>query len=159
MDALSADQPDQATERPLVVAMDGPSGSGKSSVSRQVADTLGLRYLDTGAMYRALTWWMLRNGVEVTDADAVAALASTPVLCSGTDPLGPTITVDGVDVSTPIRSREVTNAVSAVSAVPAVRTRLVDDAARHHRAVLHGRRRHRRRGPRHRHRRRARRAR
>jgi cytidylate kinase len=109
----------------LVIAMDGPSGSGKSSVSREVADTLGLRYLDTGAMYRAMTWWMLREGVDVADAEAVAAAAGRPVLCSGTDPLGPTITVDGHDVSGPIRGREVTNAVSQVSAVPAVRARLV----------------------------------
>jgi cytidylate kinase len=125
VDDLSPDQPAEAPLRPLVVAMDGPSGSGKSSVSRQVADSLGLRYLDTGAMYRAMTWWMLRHGVDVADPEAVAARAGAPVLCSGTDPLGPTITVDGVDVSGPIRSREVTNAVSAVSAVPAVRARLV----------------------------------
>lgn len=105
--------------------MDGPSGSGKSSVSREVAATLGLRYLDTGAMYRALTWWMLREGVEVTDAAAVAALAGAPSLHIGTDPAGPTISVDGIDVAAPIRSPEVTGAVSAVSAVPAVRARLV----------------------------------
>lgn len=105
--------------------MDGPSGSGKSSVSREVAETLGIRYLDTGAMYRALTWWMLREGIEVTDPDAVAAAAGKPALHSGTDPVAPTITVDGIDVATPIRSPEVTGAVSAVSAVPSVRTRLV----------------------------------
>ncbi|WP_242614045.1 (d)CMP kinase [Actinomadura roseirufa] len=111
---------------PLVIAMDGPSGSGKSSASKGVARALGLRYLDTGAMYRAVTWWMLRNGVPVEDAAAVAARAQDPVLESGTDPDGPTITVDGADVSGPIRTREVTNAVSAVSAVPAVRARLVE---------------------------------
>jgi CMP/dCMP kinase len=110
---------------PLVIAMDGPSGSGKSSVSREVADTLGIRYLDTGAMYRALTWWMLHKGIDVHDPEAVAAAAGHPVLLSGTDPLAPTITVDGVDVAKQIRSSEVTNAVSLVSAVPAVRTRLV----------------------------------
>ncbi|MFD0903113.1 (d)CMP kinase [Actinomadura sediminis] len=111
---------------PLVIAMDGPSGSGKSSASKGVARALGLRYLDTGAMYRAMTWWMLRAGVRVEDAGAVAARALEPVIVSGTDPDGPTIAVDGEDVSGPIRTREVTNAVSAVSAVPAVRTRLVD---------------------------------
>ncbi|MWA05046.1 (d)CMP kinase [Actinomadura sp. LD22] len=105
--------------------MDGPSGSGKSSASKGVARALGLRYLDTGAMYRAMTWWMLRNGVPVEDADAVAARAQDPVLESGTDPDAPSISVDGQDVSEPIRTREVTNAVSAVSAVPAVRARLV----------------------------------
>jgi cytidylate kinase len=105
--------------------MDGPSGSGKSSASKGVARALGLRYLDTGAMYRAMTWWMLRNGVPVEDADAVAARAGEPVIVSGTDPDAPAISVDGQDVSEPIRTREVTNAVSAVSAVPAVRARMV----------------------------------
>jgi cytidylate kinase len=110
---------------PIVLAMDGPSGSGKSSVSREVASTLRFRYLDTGAMYRALTWWMLREGVDVDDANAVAALAGKPELLVGTDPSCPSVLVDGTDVSLPIRSREVTGAVSAVSAVPAVRARLV----------------------------------
>ena len=110
-----------------MVAMDGPSGSGKSSTSRVVAARLGLRYLDTGAMFRAMTWWLLRRGVDVEDAEAVAALADAPVLVSGTDPAAPTITVDGVDVAAPIRSLEVTAAVSAVSAVPAVRKRLLRD--------------------------------
>ncbi|MDP9394818.1 MAG: (d)CMP kinase [Actinomycetota bacterium] len=110
----------------LVVAVDGPSGSGKSSVSRGVAQARGLRYLDTGATYRALTWWMLQNDVDITDTDAVAALAAKPVLEAGTDPAAPTISVDGVDVRGPIRSAEVTGAVSAVSAVPAVRRMLRD---------------------------------
>lgn len=109
----------------VVVAVDGTSGSGKSSTCRAVADRLGLRYLDTGAQYRAVTWWMLRNGVDVHDADAVAAHASAPVIESGTDPLAPTIHVDGTDVSVEIRSDEVNGAVSPVSAVPAVRERLV----------------------------------
>jgi cytidylate kinase len=111
----------------VVVAMDGPSGSGKSSTSRGVARRLGLRYLDTGAMFRAVTWWMLRHGIDVDDAAAVAAHAEEPVLVSGTDPTAPTITVDGTDVAGPIRSQEVTAAVSAVSAVPQVRARLLRD--------------------------------
>ncbi|QKW40446.1 (d)CMP kinase [Actinomadura sp. NAK00032] len=106
--------------------MDGPSGSGKSSASKGVARALGLRYLDTGAMYRAMTWWMLDQGVPVQDGAAVAARAGEPEIVSGTDPDAPAITVDGADVSGPIRTREVTNAVSAVSAVPAVRARLVE---------------------------------
>ncbi|RKS74396.1 cytidylate kinase [Actinomadura pelletieri DSM 43383] len=110
----------------LVIAMDGPSGSGKSSASKGVARALGLRYLDTGAMYRAVTWWMLEHGVPVDDAGAVAARAAEPVIVSGTDPDAPTITVDGADVSGPIRTRPVTNAVSAVSSVPAVRARMVE---------------------------------
>jgi cytidylate kinase len=107
--------------------MDGPSGSGKSSTSRGVASRLGLRYLDTGAMFRAMTWWMLERGIDVDDAAAVAAHADEPVLVSGTDPAAPTITVDGVDVAGPIRSPEVTAAVSAVSAVPEIRARLLRD--------------------------------
>ncbi len=109
----------------MVVAMDGPSGSGKSSTSRGVAVRLGLRYLDTGAMYRAMTWWMLEHGIDVHDAAAVAAHADQPVVVSGTDPQAPTITVDGVDVAGPIRGPEVTAAVSAVSAVPEIRARLL----------------------------------
>lgn len=110
----------------LVVAVDGTSGSGKSSTSRGVADRLGLRYLDTGAMFRAMTWWLLREGVDVHDPAAVATAADRPVIESGTDPLAPTITVDGVDVSVEIRSDEVNAAVSPVSAVPEVRSRLLD---------------------------------
>nr|WP_176993148.1 (d)CMP kinase [Nonomuraea jiangxiensis] len=105
--------------------MDGPSGSGKSSVSRGVARALGLRYLDTGAMYRAMTWWMLREGVDLTDPAAVAARCGEPELVAGTDPDGPTIHVDGIDVAGPIREADVTGAVSAVAAVPEVRARLV----------------------------------
>jgi CMP/dCMP kinase len=108
----------------VVVAVDGPSGSGKSSVSRQVAAELGLRYLDTGAMYRAVTWWMLHHGVDLDDAAAITARADQPVVALGTDPAEPNLTVDGVDVAVPIRGDDVTAAVSAVSAVPAVRARL-----------------------------------
>ncbi len=110
----------------VVVAVDGTSGSGKSSTSREVARRLGLRYLDTGAQFRAMTWWMLRHGVDVHDPAAVAAHAGAPMVESGTDPVGPTIAVDGHDVAGPIRSVEVTRAVSPVSAVPAVRARLLD---------------------------------
>ncbi|GAB3030480.1 cytidylate kinase [Nocardioides flavus (ex Wang et al. 2016)] len=110
----------------LVIAVDGTSGSGKSSTSRGVAERLGLRYLDTGAMFRAMTWWLLREGVDVLDAAAVATAAGRPAIESGTDPSRPTITVDGVDVSVEIRSDEVTGAVSPVSAVPEVRARLLE---------------------------------
>ncbi len=111
--------------RSIVVAVDGPSGSGKSSVSRGVARRLGLRYLDTGSMYRAMAWWMGQHGVDVHDPAAVAAACSRPHIEAGTDPEAPTISVDGRDVSGPIRTREVTSVVSPVSAVPAVRERLV----------------------------------
>jgi len=110
----------------LVVAVDGTSGSGKSSTCRGVAQRLGLRYLDTGAMFRAMTWWMLRAGVDVHDPAAVAARCAEPQIRSGTDPAAPTISVDGVDVAGPIRTEEVTAAVSPVSAVPEVRSRLLD---------------------------------
>lgn len=114
------------TDSGVVVAVDGTSGSGKSSTCRGVAARLGLRYLDTGAQFRALTWWMLREGVDVHDADAVAARCDEAPLVSGTDPTGPTIEVDGVDVAVAIRSDEVTRHVSPVSTVPAVRARLLE---------------------------------
>ena len=110
----------------LVVAIDGPSGSGKSSTSRGVASRLGLRYLDTGAMFRAMTWWLLRHDVDVHDAGAVAARVAEPEILVGTDPRGPGIMVDGVDVALAIRTDEVNAAVSPVSAVPAVRARLLE---------------------------------
>jgi CMP/dCMP kinase len=109
----------------LVVAVDGTSGSGKSSTCRGVARRLGLHYLDTGAQFRAMTWWMLREGVSVHDPDAVAARAGEPVIVSGTDPAAPSITVDGIDVSVEIRSEAVNAAVSPVSTVADVRARLL----------------------------------
>ncbi len=109
----------------LVVAIDGPSGAGKSSTSRGVARALGLRYLDTGSMYRALTWWLLHRGVATTDPDLVARLAAEPVIEVSTNPAVPWTRVDGTDVSEAIRTREVTDAVSAVAAVPQVRARLI----------------------------------
>jgi cytidylate kinase len=110
----------------MVVAMDGTAGSGKSSASRGVARRLGLRYLDTGAMYRAMTWKMLLDGVDVDDPDAVAEHAPTADIGIGTSPELPTITLNGVDVSREIRSDAATAAVSAVSAVPRVRGLLRD---------------------------------
>lgn len=105
--------------------MDGPSGSGKSSAARGAAAALDLRYLDTGAMYRALTWWLVERQVDVSDAAAVAALATRPAIELTTDPAPARVTVDGVDVSGPIRERPVTNAVSAVASVPEVRSHLI----------------------------------
>lgn len=110
----------------IVVAVDGTSGSGKSSTCRGVAQRLGLRYLDTGAQFRAVTWWMLDHGVDVHDAAAVAARSAEPSIVSGTDPSAPTITVDGRDVSVEIRSEAVNAAVSPVSTVPQVRAMLLD---------------------------------
>jgi cytidylate kinase len=126
MDDHQDRQDDPAARRGgLVVAVDGPAGSGKSSAARGAACALGLRYLDTGAMYRALTWWMLRHGVDIASPEAIAAHARRPVIEAGTDPVTPHIQVDGTDVAEPIRTREVSNAVSAVAAVPQVRGYLV----------------------------------
>ncbi|MFI8105733.1 (d)CMP kinase [Streptomyces sp. NPDC086023] len=110
----------------VIVAIDGPSGTGKSSTSKAVAAKLGLSYLDTGAQYRAITWWMLSNGIDTEDPQAIALAAAKPVIVSGTDPSAPTITVDGLDASGPIRTQEVTSKVSAVSAVPEVRALITD---------------------------------
>lgn len=109
----------------LVVAMDGPSGTGKSSVSRRLAARLGARYLDTGAMYRVATLRVLRAGVDLTDPAAIAAAVVDLPLTIGTDPSRELIQLDGVDVSAEIRGDAVTKAVSAVSAVPEVREALV----------------------------------
>ena len=109
----------------LVIAMDGPAGSGKSTAARRVAVELGLRYLDTGAMYRALTWWLREQGIDLADTDAVLARMAEPKIGVGTDPDAPEITVNGQDVAGPIRSREISNSVSTVAAVPQVRTLLI----------------------------------
>ena len=109
----------------VVIAVAGPSGSGKSTVARGVARALGLRYLDTGAMYRAVTWAALQRGVDPADTTAVGDLASTVLLEMGTDPAAPAVAVDGADASVAVRSEPVTAAVSTVSAVPMVRTAMV----------------------------------
>ncbi|OFJ52214.1 (d)CMP kinase [Mycolicibacterium grossiae] len=107
------------------IAIDGPAGTGKSSVSRGLARSIGARYLDTGAMYRIVTLAVLRAGVDPADADAVADLAATVDLSVGFDPDEDRSYLAGEDVSAEIRGDAVTRAVSAVSAVPAVRARLV----------------------------------
>lgn len=109
----------------LVIAVDGPAGSGKSTVARQVAASLGLRYLDTGAMYRALTWWLQERQVELSDTAAVLARIAEPRIEVGADPGDPRVSVDGQDVTAPIRTRQVSNAVSTVAVIPQVRTLLV----------------------------------
>jgi cytidylate kinase len=109
----------------LIIAIDGPSGSGKSSVSRAVATELGLDYLDTGSMYRAMTWFIQDLGIDVTDAKSVAAAAKAEVIQPSIDPSEPGIRVAGQDVSVEIRGPQVTQGVSAVSAVPAVRELMV----------------------------------
>jgi cytidylate kinase len=108
-----------------VVAIDGPSGSGKSSASRGVASSLGLSYLDTGAMYRALTWWLMAVGVDTADEQLVAARAAEAAIEVCTDPDDPWTRVDGLDVSRDIRSEAVSAQVSVVARVQAVRDHLI----------------------------------
>ena len=108
-----------------VVALDGPSGTGKSTVARRLAQRLNARYLDTGAMYRAATVAVLRAGADLADPVAIADVVAATRIAIGTDPAAPAVSVDGEPVETAIRSAEVTSAVSAVSAVPEVRSRMV----------------------------------
>jgi cytidylate kinase len=107
----------------IVVAIDGPAGTGKSSVSRGLARAMEARYLDTGAMYRIVTLAVLRSGVSLDDADGIAGVDAP--LSVGHDPDEDRAYLGGEDVSAEIRGHAVTTAVSAVSAVPAVRTLLV----------------------------------
>jgi cytidylate kinase len=109
------------TEQPLVIAIDGPAGSGKSTVAKSVAIRLGLDYLDTGAMYRSVAFAALRTGVDPEDAEVVGNLARNIEL--EVDPTGPVV-VDGVDATIEIRGPEVTRAVSIVAANPTVRTEM-----------------------------------
>jgi CMP/dCMP kinase len=122
-----------------IIAIDGPAGSGKSTIARALAHRLGLDYLDTGAMYRGVAFAAMRRGVDVHDHDAVAAVARDVTL--GVDEHG--VTVDGVDATTEVRSREVTIAVSPVAANSDVRRELVERqrewARRHDGGVLEGR--------------------
>ncbi|MGE2835800.1 (d)CMP kinase [Mycobacterium sp. SMC-4] len=112
-------------KRTLVVAMDGPAGTGKSTVARGLATALDASYLDTGAMYRIVTLGVLRRGVDLTDPQAIAAAARDVDVAVGDDPQQDRCYLAGEDVSAEIRGDAVTAAVSAVSAVPEVRSRLV----------------------------------
>ena len=108
-----------------VIALDGPSGTGKSTVARRLADSLGAGYLDTGAMYRAVTLAVLRSGVATDDEDAVLSVAEHVDLRVSTDPNAQQTLLGGENVGTEIRGQSVTLAVSAVSAVAGVRSLLV----------------------------------
>ena len=134
-------------ERParLVLAIDGPASSGKSSLAKGVARVLDFEYIDTGAMYRAITWAVLQAGIDLDDQSAIAACAAeiAPTLVWSVDPSTPSMRVGDVDVTSAIREPEVTAAVSAVSAVPATRAALVErqraavaSAVSHNRGVV-----------------------
>ncbi|HEY2700887.1 MAG TPA: (d)CMP kinase [Pseudonocardiaceae bacterium] len=109
-----------------VVALDGPSGTGKSTVAKRLAGALHARYLDTGAMYRAVTLAVLDAGIDPADPAAVGGLAPTVDLVIGTDPAAPTVEIAGRNVAAEIRTQRITSWVSAVAGVPSVRTVLID---------------------------------
>jgi cytidylate kinase len=114
-----------SAQSPLVVAIDGPSGSGKSSTARGVAQRLGLAFLDTGAMYRAATWLVLHSAAAADDVDAVAALVRAADIAIELDPAVPSIAINGTDVTEAIREPVVSAAVSSVATNLAVRANLV----------------------------------
>ena len=117
----------------MIIAIDGPSGAGKSTVAKAVAKELGFSCLDTGAMYRAVAWRALHDGVSLEDAEAVGALAYTCTISfrhEQGDPVPRRVFVDDVEVTGAIRTAEIDRSVSAVSAVPAVRQALVDQQRR-----------------------------
>ncbi|PAT05331.1 cytidylate kinase [Corynebacterium hadale] len=127
----------------LILAVDGPSGTGKSTTCRALAKSLGAKYVDTGAMYRVATLAVLRAGVDPADTDAVVATTADLPLEVSDDPDSKQVLLGGEDVSGEIRGPEVTRNVSAVSAIPQVRVNLVELqrklAREAHRAIVEGR--------------------
>ena len=112
--------------RRISVAIDGPAGAGKSSISKVVAKKLGYLYIDTGAMYRGITWALLNAGISIDDVDAVEAALSKIQLELRVEETGLSVWVNGTDVSQDIRTQYVTSHVSQVAAQKAVRTKLVE---------------------------------
>src|SRR5947209_5045920 len=108
--------------KPLIIAIDGPSGAGKGTVARAVASRLGYRHVDSGAMYRAVGWAALRRGIPLDDEDAIATLAAASLL----DVTSDRVTMDGVDVTRAIRTPEIDRAAAAVARLPKVRAVLVE---------------------------------
>jgi cytidylate kinase len=111
--------------KPLVIAIDGPSGSGKSSVSKEVARRLKLAYLDTGAMYRALTWFCLKTGVDLQDGAAVEQASKIMPLEISTSTATEYVAVDGTDITDEIRDPLISSSVSAVATTLGARTELI----------------------------------
>jgi len=117
----------------MIIAIDGPAGAGKSTIARAVAMKLGFSCLDTGAMYRAVTWQSLQNGVEANDAEALSEIAQTYEISFthvAGDPYPKTVSIGGVDVTQAIRTSEIDRAVTPVCQVPGVREALVDQQRR-----------------------------
>jgi cytidylate kinase len=141
--ATSAPEGAEESPAPIIVAIDGPAGAGKSTVGRAVAHRLGLDYLDTGAMYRAVTFAALRRGLDPADENDVAELSESVAMSLDPTPDGTVVHVDGVDATIEIRGREVTSAVSAVAANSRVRAELVRRqrrwVAEHRGGVVEGR--------------------
>jgi CMP/dCMP kinase len=108
--------------KPLVIAIDGPSGAGKGTVARAIAGELGYRHIDSGAMYRAVGWRALRDGIALEDEAAIAALADAARI----DLTGTQVTIDGVDVTRAIRTPEIDRAAAGVARLPRVRRVLVE---------------------------------
>ena len=108
--------------KPLIIAIDGPSGAGKGTVARAIAAELGYRHIDSGAMYRAVGWKAIRDGVPLEDETAVTALAE----CSRIDVSSTHVTIDGVDVTREIRTPDIDRAAAGVARLPLVRRVLVD---------------------------------
>ena len=124
--------------RPLIIAIDGPSGAGKGTVARAVAARLGYRHLDTGAMYRAVAWKALQDGRGLDDEDAMALIAERAVLDIGSD----VVNIDGHDVTTAIRTPQIDRGAAAVARLPRVRAALVRrqrEAGQHGGIVIEGR--------------------
>jgi cytidylate kinase len=125
-----------------VIAIDGPAASGKSSVARAISSRLGYSYVDSGAFYRAITWWILDRNADLSSAEVVAALVSESRLESGFEGNDAFLHIDGVDATPHLRAHEVNRAVSPVSLVPAVReslTRHLRDLASQRDVVVEGR--------------------
>lgn len=122
---MSSNEASANSAEPLVVVIDGPSGTGKSSVSKAVATSLGIGYLDTGAMYRALTWWCVNEGIDLDDQQSVTQASRTFPLAMGTDPAAPSVSIGDLDVSEAIRSPSISGSVSSVATNLDVREELI----------------------------------
>jgi cytidylate kinase len=123
---VDSEYPMQQIQGKFVIAIDGPAGSGKSTIALKVAQRLGFRYIDSGAMYRAMAWQVLQRGISPQDASRVAAMVQSTVLAVYPREEGMGITVDGHDVTGEIRSEAISAATSAIATLPEVRNRLIE---------------------------------